>query len=278
MITGSHLASASGSPREVHGLAVLWSRTEPDRVGELALVLRDREPYAFGRAAHLESAPLELVRQRGATSTPSGPIRATGISRVQLLVRRQGRLLQIDNVGRRAMRHNGREAAGAIARVGDLIEIEDELLFLVVRRPIATIATRLPEPLVPTFGRADAFGVVGESHAAWELRRQLAFAACRDDHVLIGGPTGSGKELAARAIHKLSRRATDALIARNAATFPEGLIDAELFGNLRDFPNPGMPERAGLIGAADGGTLFLDEIGELPHALQAHPLRVMDAG
>src|SRR5207244_827185 len=68
------------------------------------------------------------------------------------------------------------------------------------------------------------------------------------------------------------------LLARNAATFPEALVDAELFGNVRDYPNPGMPERPGLIGASDGGILFLDEIGELPHALQAHLLRVLDGG
>jgi two-component system nitrogen regulation response regulator GlnG/two-component system response regulator HydG len=66
-------------------------------------------------------------------------------------------------------------------------------------------------------------------------------------------------------------------VARNAATFPSGLIDAELFGNVKDYPNAGMRERRGLIGEADGSTLFLDEIGELPGDLQAHLLRVLDA-
>jgi len=131
---------------------------------------------------------------------------------------------------------------------------------------------------VPSFGVADAFGIVGESVAAWELRRQLALVAGRADHVLIAGPSGTGKELGARAIHALSQRSRERMIARNAATFPEGLVDAELFGNMRDYPNPGMPERPGLIGAADGSTLFLDEIGELPHALQAHLLRVLEGG
>jgi two-component system nitrogen regulation response regulator GlnG/two-component system response regulator HydG len=65
-------------------------------------------------------------------------------------------------------------------------------------------------------------------------------------------------------------------VARNAATFPAGLIDAELFGNAKNYPNPGTAERDGLIGEADGTTLFLDEIGELPATLQAHLLRILD--
>src|SRR5690606_3433155 len=61
-------------------------------------------------------------------------------------------------------------------------------------------------------------------------------------------------------------------------TFPDALLDAEVFGTARDYPNAGMPRRAGLVAEADAGTLFLDEIGELPERLQAHLLRVMDRG
>lgn len=67
------------------------------------------------------------------------------------------------------------------------------------------------------------------------------------------------------------------MVARNAATIPSGLADAELFGNVANYPNPGMPDRRGLVGEADGGTLFMDEIGELPEELQAKLLRVLDA-
>jgi transcriptional regulator with GAF, ATPase, and Fis domain len=96
--------------------------------------------------------------------------------------------------------------------------------------------------------------------------------------VLVWGPSGTGKELVARAIHGLSDRKSRRLVARNAATLPETLIAAELFGNAKNYPNPGMAERPGLIGQADGSTLFLDEIGELPVASQAQLLRVLDEG
>src|SRR5581483_3361135 len=82
----------------------------------------------------------------------------------------------------------------------------------------------------------------------------------------------------ARAVHDSSTRADKPLVARNAATFPEGLVDAELFGHARNYPNAGMPERPGILGQAAGGTVFLDEISELPVALQTHLLRVLDRG
>jgi len=84
------------------------------------------------------------------------------------------------------------------------------------------------------------------------------------------------KELAARSIHGLSSRGDKPIVARNAATFPAGLVDAELFGNAKNYPHSGSPERPGLVGEADGTTLFLDELGELPEELQARLLRVLD--
>jgi DNA-binding NtrC family response regulator len=101
--------------------------------------------------------------------------------------------------------------------------------------------------------------------------------APRTGHVLIHGPSGTGKELSARALHELSGR-KGALVTRNAATLPAGLVDAELFGNLKGYPNPGMPERSGLVGAAHGGTLFLDEFADLPEGGQTHLLRLLDGG
>jgi two-component system nitrogen regulation response regulator GlnG/two-component system response regulator HydG len=120
--------------------------------------------------------------------------------------------------------------------------------------------------------------MVGESAAAWKLRRSVEVIARRTGHVLVLGASGTGKELVAAAVHARSARSERSLVARNAATIPEGILDAELFGNAKNFPNPGMAERPGLIGQAHGSTLFLDEFAELPRALQAHLLRVLDEG
>src|SRR5262249_40275754 len=83
-------------------------------------------------------------------------------------------------------------------------------------------------------------------------------------HVLILGESGTGKEIAARALHALSRRARGPFVARNAATLPAGLLEAELFGNVKGYPNPGMPERPRLIREADRGPRLLARLGARP--------------
>nr|WP_272214062.1 sigma-54 factor interaction domain-containing protein [Marinicella sp. W31]MDC2875920.1 sigma-54 factor interaction domain-containing protein [Marinicella sp. W31] len=90
-----------------------------------------------------------------------------------------------------------------------------------------------------------------------------------------GGETGTGKELAARALHRLSPRKAKAFIAENCAAIPESLMESELFGYEKGAFTGADAAREGLIKRADGGTLFLDEIGDLPPALQAKLLRVL---
>lgn len=185
----------------------------------------------------------------------------------------------MENLGSCPLVHRGREVRRVELAVNETISLQNELLFLCVRRP-----ERLPGGLAALslpayeFGRADALGLVGESEVIWELRERLVAAANQPFHVLVVGASGSGKELIARAIHELSSRRARALVSRSAATIPAGLIDAELFGNARGYPQAGMAERPGLVGAAHESSLFLDEIGELPHTLQAHLLRVLDDG
>ncbi|XXY12549.1 sigma 54-interacting transcriptional regulator [Sorangium sp. So ce216] len=285
-------ARRPGAAPEGVGLAlvVAWSQAEPGRVGE-ALLLPERERRVFGRGEPLPDDPhprVSLVRQRptragvreravGAARQPAPPLTTQFISRVQLALEATPEGVRVDNLGRRALLAGDRKVTTALLAPGDTLELADQLVFVCVRRPPELPPLRDITGELGHFGDPDAQGLVGESPAAWALRDRVAFFAARDVHVLILGESGTGKELVARAIHALSPRKARPLVSRNAATIPTGLADAELFGNVKNYPHPGMPERPGLVGEADGGTLFLDELGELPLEIQTHLLRVLDA-
>jgi DNA-binding NtrC family response regulator len=119
---------------------------------------------------------------------------------------------------------------------------------------------------------------VGVHPAMLEVSRRIRLVAPRRTSVLIEGPTGSGKELVARALHRMSPRAQRRLVALNCAAIPEALLEAELFGHTRGAFTGAVQGRTGRIEAAHGGTLFLDEIGEMPFALQAKLLRFLETG
>jgi DNA-binding NtrC family response regulator len=277
------MASEGLPSQEALALVIAWSLHEPERVGELALVASGSKEQlrVLGRGAERPGDPhphVVFIRQRPRVAEPTGALRTRQISRVQLLLRANGvDTLEVRNVGRCALLHDGQPVDSVVLSPGDTLQLGNQMLLLCVKRPMSFGSTTVGYGAGP-FGEADRYGIVGESPAIWSMRQQLFFVGRRSGHVLIRGGSGSGKELAARAIHELSERAARPLVARNAATIPESLIDAELFGYLRDYPNKGMPERPGLVGQAHESTLFLDEIGELPRALQAHLLRVLDDG
>ena len=120
------------------------------------------------------------------------------------------------------------------------------------------------------------FEITGESPGIRALRDQIALAAPTMGRVLIQGENGSGKELAARAIHALSARADRAFVEVNCAAIPEELIESELFGHERGAFTGALARRRGRFELADGGTLFLDEVGDMSLKTQAKVLRALE--
>lgn len=119
---------------------------------------------------------------------------------------------------------------------------------------------------------------IGSSLPMQAVYRVLESAAPSNASVFITGETGTGKELAARAVHSSSARADRAFIAVNCGAIPKDLIESELFGHVKGAFTGATSDRAGAAELADGGTLFLDEIGEMPIELQPKLLRFLQTG
>ena len=117
--------------------------------------------------------------------------------------------------------------------------------------------------------------MVGESRAMTQVESFIARVAKSDTTVLIRGESGTGKEVVARSVHAVSPRADRPFVAINCAAIPETLIESELFGNEKGAYTGASAQRKGRFEVADDGTIFLDEVGELPLAMQAKLLRVL---
>lgn len=293
----AQLWGSDESPCEVYALVLLWSAAEPERVGEVALLPpTDGAPYILGRApdASLDAGtngrspaelPLRFFRQRpfgvhGATepTEESCRLRGPAISRRQLMLRVTSDGLVVNNIGQCPLFINGNAARPQqVVTAGSTLHLENQLLLYSTQRPMMLPALRsYPAERVGAYGEPDADGIVGESPSIWRLREEFAILARTDFHILILGESGSGKELAAQAIHRMSSRANEKLIADNVSTMPSELAPALLFGNRKNFPQVGMEERIGLIGLANNSTLFLDEIGDMPEKVQPMLLRVTE--
>ena len=121
-------------------------------------------------------------------------------------------------------------------------------------------------------------GMVGRGTAMAELRRLVERLAPSPSTVLVSGETGTGKELVAEALHRMSPRAERPLVRINCGALPDTLVEAELFGYESGAFTGAVRSKPGRFELADGGTLFLDEIGELPAAAQVKLLRVLQDG
>jgi DNA-binding NtrC family response regulator len=124
----------------------------------------------------------------------------------------------------------------------------------------------------------DELALIGESAPMAALRGLVERAAPSDVPILILGENGTGKELVARAIHDLSPRRREPFIKTNCAAIPSELVESELFGHEKGAFSGALAQRRGRFEQADGGTLFLDEIGDMPPAMQAKLLRVLQDG
>ena len=123
-----------------------------------------------------------------------------------------------------------------------------------------------------------AFGLIGESPQVQALRRDVMRVAPSDINVLLTGETGTGKDVMARAIHQASPRRNARLLAVNCGAIPGELLASQLFGHERGSFTGASQRHHGFFEQAQDGTLFLDEIGDMPPALQAYLLRVLETG
>ncbi len=172
------------------------------------------------------------------------------------------------------MRLDGKTLGAVFLARHDRASLDDRAIAEL--RILAAVAV----PFLAQLRRAPAAGdvgeIIGESAAVATLRGLTKRIGPSDLSALLHGPSGSGKELVARAIHAASPRAPKPMIAINCASVAPTLLDAELFGYRKGAFTGAMTDRVGLIEAAHGSTLFLDEIGDMPVAMQAALLRVIE--
>ena len=218
------------------------------RRNELLHALREAQSAPLNDTAAWAAAP-ETVPVAG---SGIGPV-ARAVAQVSSAVRK--------DIGQEELRTREEEARLDSAR---------QALSVLMGRPEAARPVARKEPMLPE--------MVGTSESMRELARLIRLVAPRTTSVLIEGETGTGKEVVARALHRLSERSSKPFVVLNCAAIPEALLEAELFGHTRGAFTGAVQSRTGRIEAAHGGTLFLDEIGEMPMALQAKMLRFLECG
>jgi two-component system nitrogen regulation response regulator NtrX len=155
--------------------------------------------------------------------------------------------------------------------------LDTDRILLTIRNALQTVdLTSENERLREVVG--DRYEIVGSSRSIESVLQVIEKVAPTPARVLITGENGSGKELVARAIHRLSPRAEKPFVEVNCAAIPSELIESELFGHMKGSFTGAFADRAGKFEQADGGTLFLDEVGDMSAATQAKVLRALEEG
>jgi two-component system nitrogen regulation response regulator NtrX len=176
--------------------------------------------------------------------------------------------------------HASVETAVRAVRLGaeDFLEKPLSLDRVLLTAQKAIERRRLLAQIASFRGKSEPEELVGDSAPMRRLREEIARVAPTDARVLITGENGTGKELVARALWRLSARADSQLIEVNCAAIPEELIESELFGHVRGSFTGAAEDRRGKFEEADGATLFLDEIGDMSARTQAKVLRALQEG
>lgn len=248
----------------VLALTVLW-HPQRERIGEQVL-----GPAAGGGIALNRFAPAFAPAGSAHAGMPLGE---RSITREPVHVRFDaGGGVTIDHArGKMALELNGRPSNGSDRFSADALE--RGIVIALGAQVFVCLHLMRSLPRAATLP-----GVVGVGNAAIRMREAIAQVAATDMPVLLLGETGSGKEVAARAIHAASARRADRFAAINMATLSESLAAAELFGAVRGAYTGAATSRRGWFAEADEGTLFLDEIGDTPASVQPMLLRVLENG
>jgi transcriptional regulator with GAF, ATPase, and Fis domain len=246
---------ATGAPSQGGALAA----------GPVLVVVEHPERARIGHRLSLEHGRALRIGRRAPDFGPE-PLRDPGISSEHVEVRVDDTHLVLSDLGSK----NGVRVAGGNNGTSERVErvtLEPGAFFQIG----GTFLRYVIEPPFPTEADSDLAGI---SFAMHQLRAAIAATGEHDRPVLITGPTGTGKEVVARAVHRRSGR-NGPLVALNCATLSRELAEAELFGHVKGAFTGAERERPGLFRSAAGGTVFLDEIGTLPLELQPKLLRVL---
>ncbi len=221
---------------------------------------------------------LTLLRQAGGAEVVFLDVMMPGMGGLEAL--RRIKELDADTEVVMISGHASLADAVEATRLGafDFLEkpLDRERLLITLRNALAKRALHLK---VQEFvGQDDPYDMIGETGAMRALRREIEKVAPSKGRVLVQGESGTGKELVARAVHRLSPRASKAFIKVNCAAIPTELIESELFGHEKGSFSGAVSRKRGKFELADKGTLFLDEIGDMSLSAQAKVLRALQTG